>query len=199
VRFSVQIYLVEERGFLFNITRVGVGSAKAYNATDAVSAILVLNSTMGTISDGIRVCDEVTRGELCIELQPIQGFYPAWALPLCILTPVICLAVAFIIFVALITSMEYRQLVTYCFPPPLYWTHRLQTPRPRTTRAFESQIPALSNLFLSKNGFGISRMRVAQHPRYPESSTSSCSKTPNLETYILDPVLKEEYCLSSKT
>lgn len=170
----MQIYLAEERGFLFNITRVGVGSAKAYNATDAVSAILVLNSTMGTISDGIRVCDEVTRGELCIELQPIQGFYPAWALPLCILTPVICLAVALTVFVALITSMEYRQLVGCGSTPPSYDS----TPRarPRTKCAFELQFPAFSNLFLSGKGFSMSRMRVALHPSHSESS-ASCSKS----------------------
>ena len=103
---TAQFKTIESQGYMFNLTQTNIDETGA--KTDQVT--LYLNSS-GTITDGVRVGVEASGAVWDLDLEPIGGFHPNWPLPLCISAVVVCLAIAVLLFVALVASKENDELV----------------------------------------------------------------------------------------
>ena len=98
---------MKQNGYMFNVTQTSVDSTGA----TADNKVTIYLSSNGTILDGVRVALEAPGALWDLDLEPVNGFYPAWPLPLCIVAVVICVAIAVLLFVALIVSKENQKLV----------------------------------------------------------------------------------------
>lgn len=98
---------------LFNLTQTSMDSTSA----TAEKVTLYLNSS-GVIREGVRADVEAPGAVWHLDLEPSRGFYPEWPVPLCVVAVVVCIAMAVLLFVALIASRENQKLVR-CPSPPM--------------------------------------------------------------------------------